>query len=169
MAASIDASVGGTSSNSYCTLGEAETYHDTRLDNTAWSGATGDHKIRALITFTQLLDEWIRWDGSTNTSTQALQWPRIDVLDRHGVEYSALVIPQFVKDAESEGALWLLVSDRMADADTRGFSRLGAGPVQVTVDKFDRAHPIPDSVASKVRFAGTLRQVRPNISRLVRV
>lgn len=162
MAIILDATVGGISSNTYSTLAVAETYHEARLDNTAWTGATNDKKNRALATATRLLDEWIWWNGSSNTSTQALQWPRYDVLDRHGVEYSALIIPVFLRDATAEFAMWLLATDRTADPDTLGVAAITAGPVGITVNPYDRRHVIPDAVASMVKFAGHLRLVKPH-------
>jgi len=168
MALTIDASVGGSSSNSYCTLAEAETYHEGRLNNTDWTGATTDNKNRALSTATRLLDEWVRWEGSTNTSTQALQWPRYDVLDRHGVEFSALIIPSFLKDATAELALFLLGEDRTTDPDTKGFSSISAGPVSLTIDKQDRRAVLPESVQSMVRFYGIVQSRMANVKRLVR-
>jgi len=168
MALTLDATVGGTDSNTYCTLAEADTYHDSRLDNTNWTAATDDNKNRALVTATRLLDEWTRWKGSSNTSTQSLLWPRIDVLDRQGLEFSALIIPAFLKDAEAEFAFWLLGSDRTADSDTRGFSSLSAGAVSANIDKFDRPHVVPDSVSSMLSFYGEVRSMRPSMARLVR-
>ena len=164
----IDASVGGANSNSYLTLAEAETYQLSRLDNSAWTGATTDQKNRALVTASRLLDEHVKWTGSSNTSTQALQFPRIDVFDRHGVEFSAEIIPKFLKDATAELAMHLLDEDRTKDPDTKGFSEIEAGPISIKVDKFDRRSVIPDSVRAMVQFYGTVRSSRPSQALLMR-
>ena len=168
MAVTLVATPGATNANSYCTLAEADTYHGGRLNNATWTTAVVDTKVRALITAPRRLDEWIKWAGSSFASTQALLWPRLDVFDRHGLEFSSDVIPQFLKDATAEFALFLLLDDRQTDPDTFGFSEIGVGSINLKVDKHDRRHVVPDSVWSMVQFYGEKRSTRPNSVRLVR-
>jgi hypothetical protein len=75
MPATIDATVGGASANSYLTVAAADTLTEAMLGTLAWSTATTDSKTRALITATRGLDS-LNWIGTRATTTQALDWPR---------------------------------------------------------------------------------------------
>ena len=77
MAAVIDATVGGTTANSYLSIAAADTLTETMLGTLAWTSATSDQKTRALITGTRDLDK-LTWIGSRTSETQALDWPRTD-------------------------------------------------------------------------------------------
>ena len=59
MAIVLDATVGGSSANSYCTRAEGDTYHEAHLYATAWTGATSGNKDAALVWATRMLDEQI--------------------------------------------------------------------------------------------------------------
>ncbi len=81
MAIAINATIGGSSANSYLTLADAQLIVDGFVqdaDITAWATATTDQKNRALFTATQRLDRE-RFIGARSTDTQALQWPRTGV------------------------------------------------------------------------------------------
>lgn len=81
MAIAINATIGGSSANSYLTLADAQLIVNGFVqdaDITAWATATTDQKNRALFTATQRLDRE-RFIGARSTDTQALQWPRTGV------------------------------------------------------------------------------------------
>lgn len=108
---------GGTDSNSYATLAEANEYHDTRLHNSEWGNATDLTKEAALIWATRTLDVNFYWYGRKSTETQALDWPRSGVTDSDGYSIDSDVIPVQVKWAESELAFLLIKNDRTVAAD----------------------------------------------------
>ena len=54
---SLDATVGGASSNSYVSVATADTYFDERVGASAWTAETTDEKERALIQGTRRLDQ----------------------------------------------------------------------------------------------------------------
>ena len=58
MAATIDATLKGTSANSYVTLAEANTYFETVPDSSTWDNKTDDQKNRALISATRWIDSF---------------------------------------------------------------------------------------------------------------
>jgi hypothetical protein len=74
MSASITATVGSASANSYLTIAAADTIAATMLGTLAWTTATTDQKTRALITATRGLDT-LDWIGYRATETQALDCP----------------------------------------------------------------------------------------------
>ena len=92
MPASITATVGSATANSYLTIAAADTLSESMLGTLAWTTATTDQKTRALITATRGLDTLV-WIGSRTTTTQALDWPRSDVAC-DGVEYADNIIPE---------------------------------------------------------------------------
>lgn len=163
----IIATVGGATSNSYETQAEANTYFDERIAlPTPWV-TTGDAAIRALITATRTLDmmafahrrlvvgksgQYIivsrTWTGTPATVTQRLAWPRIGMFDQNGNAIDATVIPQALKDAESELAGQLLITDTLLDNATivGGITSVRAGSVSVTFKDDLLAHVLPDAV-----------------------
>ncbi len=153
MALTIVATPGASDANSYCTLEEAETYHESRLFNTAWSGATDDLKRRALVTATRLLDDLIEWDGiPAEPETQALQWPRSGLYTPVGAVIEATEIPQALKNAVAEYALQLLASDRIADA-SQDLSDVRVGEIAVSFASGGaQRKPMPDAVFEMVEY-----------------
>ena len=61
--------------NSYVTLEQADAYFDTRLDAGAWVNADSDDQESALVTATQILDNY-HYIGVAVSSAQSLAWPR---------------------------------------------------------------------------------------------
>lgn len=178
--ATLDASVGGTSSNSYATLAEAESYIDTLVPSTlqdTWLDAGEEDQARALIMATRLLDSSYDWFGEVVSLDQALLWPRRGVL-RPGVSEMPVgggainmwqtpfgvllpedaIAPQ-IRDATVELARQLLSADRTADSDvqTQGITSLRAGSVALTFKEGVSAKPIPDLVATMVSGLGIQR------------
>lgn len=164
----IDATVGGSAANSYETLGEANTYFDERLPlPTPWV-ASGDSSIRALLMATRVLESMTyphktlridkcdckyyltarQWTGAPASTTQRLAWPRTGMFDRNGNAIPSDVIPQELKDAESELAGQLLMSDTTLDNSTsvQGITSVKAGSVAVTFKENIAAHVLPDAV-----------------------
>lgn len=163
----IDATVAGVAANSYETEAEANTYFDNRLPlPTPWV-ASGEQNVRALIMATRVLDAMSvarkvlriskdsryyytnrRWTGSPATTTQRLAWPRTGMFDANGNAIPSNVIPQALKDAESELAGQLLMSDTTLDnaAIAQGISSVRAGSVSVTFKDMIEAHVLPDAV-----------------------
>jgi hypothetical protein len=148
MAATIDATVGGASANSYCTLVEANAYHDTRLQSTSWDDASNDQRNRALITATSLLDEHLEWGGNAVDEDQALCWPRSEMYDRNGNAIDDDAIPSKLKAATAEFARLLIDADRMADT-TEGIAAASVGSIEV---QFDAANPAPRKVVPEAVY-----------------
>lgn len=155
MAITLIATPSATNANTYCTLAEANTYHESRnfVDN--WTAASDDEKNRALANATRLLDHWYSWRGYPTTTTQALQWPRNGVLDHLQWSYIvSTVIPSGLKEATAEFARQLIEGDRtaqLAQVD-QGLSSLTAGPISLsfTGEGGATAPVVPDAVSSLI-------------------
>jgi len=157
--ATIDATVGGVSANSYITEAEGDTYWDANYYNTTWTALSSANKQTLSIMATRLLDYWVDWIGSKATSTQALRWPRYDVTDRDGYWVDGNVIPTFLKNASAELAGHLASYNPSSEPDTKGFSELRVGELMLKIDKDDRdsVTTIPDSVIAIIEGYGSLR------------
>ena len=100
MAATIDATLKGESSNSYVTLAEADAYFETVPSSTTWDDKTDDQKNRAIISATRWIDS-LNFYGDRCSNNQALSWPRNNYhVDR--VELTCSAIPTDIKYASYE-------------------------------------------------------------------
>ena len=93
-------------SNSYVSVSYADDYHEGR-NNTAWTdgSVTTASKQAALVRATDYVEKRFgrKFRGWKESSSQALQWPRIDAEDNSG--YLLQDIPDKLKQAVSEYAL----------------------------------------------------------------
>jgi len=156
MACTIDVTVGGTSANSYCSIADANTYHDTHPYPDVWTDALDDDKCRALQTATRLLDQWYQWDGMVADADQRLLWPRIGVTGAHGYLLPSDSLPERLEQATAELARLLLASDRTAESDVaaQGITSLKAGSVELAFSGQAVPRVIPDAVAAFVGLFG---------------
>ena len=143
------ATAGASDANAYCTLAVADQYHEDRpAADTAWSTATVDEKIKAILWATKLLDALYDWTGWVADEDQALLWPRTGMWYRSGYYIDSDVIPLDLQHATAELARQLLAGDRAGDNDveTQGITSLRAGPVALTFKDNVAAKVVPDAV-----------------------
>lgn len=152
MPISIDATVGGTSANSYVTLVAAQAIIDGLIENddvVAWGTATTDQKNRALYSATQRLDRE-RFLGARATDTQALQWPRDGVrkpdtyINTYAIGfpfrittdyYTTTEIPDQIKRAQVELALYLNNNkDGLSLTGLEDYNSVSIGPISVSLN-----------------------------------
>lgn len=119
MAATIDATLGGASANSYVTLEDADTYFETVPDSSTWDDKTEDQKTRALISATRWIDA-LSFYGDRCSETQALKWPR-ENYKVDGIELACTLIPAGIDTATYELAR-ALANDTDAITGTTGTS-----------------------------------------------
>lgn len=156
MALTLVATVGGANSNSYATVAEGDTYHESRLNASAWTAASSTNKAIALVMATRTLDTMYEWEGAPSyclTTDQALSWPRWAVLNKERDDYIAVdVLPVQLKNATIELARQLLVADRTieGDIDAQGIKRLKAGSVDIEFSGKILLKPIPDAVQNMI-------------------
>ena len=101
----LNATPAATDADSYFTIAEADAYFTARGVNT-WAGSD-DAKSVAARRGTAYIDSAYRnrWLGLRYSQYQALAWPRINVVDYDGYEYSSTTIPPNVKYAAMEASL----------------------------------------------------------------
>lgn len=135
MAITLTPTPGASDANTYATLAEALTYNAQRPQGSAWAAAaTDDVRAAALIWACILLDQSFIWTGvATTPGVQALCWPRAGMFDRNGAVISPAIIPQTIKNVQSEWARVLLGSDLAASnaAVQFGLKLLKTGPIEL--------------------------------------
>lgn len=163
MAVTLTCTPGGASDNSYVTLAEAEAYFANRLNSSVngdWTNdSTGtarsdDAKKAALITATLRIDEET-FLGLKASSTQALKWPRVNVCDEDGIEFSSSAIPSRVKQATYICALELLKVDFISEDYLNNFQFFSAGNIQFKQFTQQSAGRLPADVQRLLRFVMT--------------
>ena len=153
--ATIVATAGSASANSYITRTEGNTFDDNRPASSGndWSVATNTAKDEALLWSTIQIDSLFVWTGAVTDSTQVLQWPRQGMVERNRRDAVATdAIPTELKNAQAEFARQLIAEDRAADSDieSKGITQLKAGPVFMQFSSDVRAKVIPDAVANLI-------------------
>lgn len=176
MSVTITATPGDPAANSYETLDEFKAYLGLRLHVPATVSALlvadpteilpkslimatrGLNQILTRYRSLQILESRIGitkfyvtrpyWTGTVSTTTQKLPWPRTGMLDRNGQPIAVNVIPDDLKDAESEMALLAITTDLTADNAivVQGITGLKAGPVDITFKDYIQKRLLPDSV-----------------------
>ncbi len=166
--ATLDASPTSPTFNCYSTLAEAVDYHSKRLQNTTFTAASTATQASALMWATIQLDT-LRWRGVRSDGAQPLEFPRrglsyyessdvggfdfenVDVFDP-AVGYFTKVtitdtaVPQFLKNACAELALWLVDSDTTAPTGLEGIKRIKVDVIEVENLPSDRPIWFNDAV-----------------------
>ena len=166
MALTIDADPTSQTFNCYCTLGEANIYHQHKLHNSVWSTADDNDKIAALLWATRQMDT-LTWKGVRTSGTQPHQFPRkglsyweYDDEEAHDyevqdtsinststyIEIASDTVPQDVKNATAELAFVLMGSDVTAPTGTEGFKRLKVDTIELEMNPKDRLSWLQDTV-----------------------
>jgi hypothetical protein len=136
---SLVSTVGGSTSNSYVSLADAETYFDDRINsavNGNWENTsagvarTDAEKSAALVTASRRIDEE-QFVGYKVSTTQALKFPRYGAYDEDGIPFSTTAIPEVVKQATCLTALELLRADFLQEDYMGNFSYFQSGTVQI--------------------------------------
>lgn len=94
--------------NSYISNADADTYFGDHLEFTTWDGWAETVQSQALVTAARMLDRQV-WQGEKHEQvpTQVMDWPRSGLTDEEDQPIDETAVPQFIKDAQCELALWL--------------------------------------------------------------
>ena len=129
----LDATVGGTDSNSYVTVAEADTYfcgHPFYSVN--WNDLTEAQKESYLMMATRVLTT-LCWTGAATSAEQSLAWPRTGMKGAGGWPLSDSAIPKEIKYMTYEMANKLRADGTVASSSTsdQGLKRVKAGSVEI--------------------------------------
>lgn len=122
--------------NSYVEIADADTYFETRIDSANWANSSDEIKEQALVTATQLVDD-NAWLGSAVSSSQALAWPRKNVMYYdyklgHEITVSESEVPERVKIAVYEQALHLIDNEDLLTGGTQTFESISVGSISLS-------------------------------------
>ena len=138
MAITIVTTVSGTTSNSYVTLAQANTYMEAVpwFDST-WDALTDAQKNSYLVQATRALDR-MRYRGARYDKDQALEFPRT-ITDDSTDEGE---MPQKVKDAQCELIIWHKTHlDSTTGEPDRRVQKVGLGRGAVDVEFTENLSP----------------------------
>lgn len=131
----LNATAADPAANSYVDLDGANAYFTDRVAQAKWAAATDDEKRRALIQATRELDAYVQWMGIATTTTQALAFPRMGLVDPDTNRLlDDRAIPNRLVWATCEQAAAILAGDRASAenaAQVARLSKLVAGPVEL--------------------------------------
>lgn len=91
--------------NSYASVDEADLYFEGRINSTPWADA--ESKDNALLSAALRMDQE-RYVGRKTDPAQTMKWPRMAVVDEDGQAVDPDVVPEAVKRAQFEQALYML-------------------------------------------------------------
>ena len=135
------ATVGGSTSDTYGTLAEANAYFASR-QSTGWTGSDTDKEM-ALRKAASYLDNKFRtrWKGVKVSLLQSLAWPRAGVKDSDGYLLPVDSIPQRVKNAQFEAANIILGGTELEATINPPVKTEKVGPIEVVYAA--GASPVP--------------------------
>lgn len=149
MALIVEDGTGKSDANSYISVDEANSYHSGR-GNTLWETLSTTEKEQAIVRSVDYMIQVYRlkWDGTRNTTVQALDFPRsfVEIKDHQyqTVNGYAIIggntfypndeVPQEVKNACAELA-FKAASGELAEDLTQGVIREKVDVLEVEYDK----------------------------------
>lgn len=128
----LDATIGGSSADTYGSIVEADAYWDAR-QATDWGGDDATAKEYALRKAAAYLDGAYRgkWKGQRVNRDQSLAWPRAYAIDSDGYSFESDTIPQALKNAQFEAAKIILGGTELADTIDRAVKMEKIGSLAV--------------------------------------
>lgn len=143
---------GSSDANSFASYEEFLVYNSTRFPPVPWvATATQTDIERRMIQATRLIQSSFDWTGEATFDDQALISPRIGWLNRNGKVIPSNVIPQELKDAQSELTLQLGAADLLSnnEAADKGIKKVVAGSVEVEFQSVTSSVEVMDALLAR--------------------
>lgn len=125
--------VGGSESNSYITVSEADAYLAAMFGKDDWQDADPYDKDLIVVTASRTLDQYMEWDGRRASESQSMEWPRIDT--------PFTGIPKRLKDACCELSYVILTKGLSFESQTINAVKVGPISVDFSADSVDAGIP----------------------------
>jgi len=132
----VETGSGSSTSESYLSEADADTYH-SNFGNTAWALLASADKEIALRKATRYIDTKFSgdWYGKRTNSSQALDWPRAYVRDNDGYYLNSNEMPSALLDATAILALLASTEDIYANIDANEgavtVDEIVVGPIKI--------------------------------------
>ena len=105
----VEDGTGLATANSYLTAVEALAILDVKPTQlAAFSALSAQDQDNYLIWASGWLDDYMDWKGDKTVATSGLRWPRCGVYDCDGILIDENTIPDQLKQATAELAVWLI-------------------------------------------------------------
>lgn len=162
----LEDGTGIPTANSYLTAAEADAILEVNATAFAkWSALTAAEKDDYLIWASGWLDDYFDWEGAKAVADSGLRWPRCGTKDRDGIPIPENVIPEQLKQATAETAVWLIGNVSAGSGGTddnlpEGIKRIKADVVEVEFfdnaasDSRSGANLLPDNIRFLLRALG---------------
>ena len=178
----LEATPGADDANSYVDAEEADAYFATRLNVDAWDDAETDEKEKALIMAARMIDrltfKYVRANALIENGVaviQALAFPRIGSKQNESHilydDEGEVIIPQPIKDAQCEQALFILQNPSSGDLYTlrqQGIASQSIGDASITFDRGAAQAATPQAANLCIEAQAILQTWRETIVRVGR-
>ncbi len=152
----VEDGTGLTNANSYTSVSTASDFISSNIHDTTWISTTTAVKEKVLMWATQLIDQSVDFYGTKRYEDASLRWPRSGVTDADGYPYDEDEIPIPLQRAVAELARLLVISDRTAEAGSRGIKELKVDVIGLVFDKTDRVTVFPPTVTAYLQALGRI-------------
>jgi hypothetical protein len=164
----IDTTVGGSASNSYVSLLEADAYFESVYGKTLWAPADQTTREQLLVSATAALDQYMQWQGQRYVLDQALAWPRIGAYDRDNLSYPYTAVPQLIKVATFELAYYLLANGGL-NYDPNKVDEVKVGSIGVKFANYVAETGLPKFIESMLSHVGQPQYADGSTIKMVRL
>lgn len=159
--------------NSYVSIEEASFYHEAGVSADEWAAIDPAEQERLLVTATRLLDATIEWRGYRSYPGQALDWPRVGVLQYNRYVLPANTVPIDVRYATAELALHLKRRPAPTAPGAAPVEEVKLGPISVKMGQATQSASapltaLPVEVLALIREYGSYSSGRVRMARTVR-
>jgi len=171
MAFVFDATISGTTSNSYAFVAEADDYIGGTTNDAAWSALSDIFKKQYLFMATTRLESE-SYGGYAATTTQRLQFPRENLVSRYAADYLNDMgnypadtyypvdeVPKEIQQATFELAMYFLNKNNdnlgtMDEIDLEQLKSLEIGPIKMTTKDSFMSEQLPSKVKRMLSACG---------------
>lgn len=156
MAFTFDATISGTSSNSYISVEAADDYFESRLETDEWDCLTTAEKQAILAHATRRIDsEYFK--GQKTNRLQSLEWPRNFIYDKDGFPIDETTMPRNLEWAVCELALYFLneKNREVTNSMMEDMSRVKVGPLEYEIRATRTGNKLPQLVQFYLKGIGS--------------
>ena len=176
----VEDGTGLTTATSYVSVAEATDLLSLNpVMSATWVALDSAEQESYLIWASRYLDYHVQWEGYKTVETSGLRWPRSCVTDVDGLYIDTDVIPEAVKEATAQLAIFLTASDAAQSGGEssnlpEGVKRVKADVVEL--EFFDDAAAnsrsgsdlLPVNIRFLIRGLGTIKVGRLRVGNVVR-
>lgn len=142
--------------NSFASLDYADTYFSRHphLD-IQWGDLSGEKREIYLLWAAQQMSDLFQWRGDIVSVEQTLSWPRKNVCDNEGRPVPSDSIPERIKQAQCEMAIYLSTGDQETSSGTADLDEVKVDVISIKFRGSSSAKAVPRPAARLLRGLGT--------------